>query len=412
MPLANTTRSYGSVAKWFHWLTALLVLTNLPLGKIANTMAQSLRDPSTVASEELLTRTALLFSLHKTLGVAIFAVALARILWAITQTHPGPLNAHRRPEVLLAQTVHWLLYGSLVLVPLSGWIQHAATSGFAPILWPLGQDLPLVPKDPALAKLTGGLHRVLIWALAGAILLHVAGALKHHFIDRDATLGRMLSGGGAPEPAPMPRSLVPALAALAVWAAVIVIGAAQGLYQTPAVSGGAAQAAEPARPAASASDWQVTDGTLSMTVTQMGTPLTGQFSDWTADITFEPVATTGPAGQVQVRVAIASLSLGSVTSDALGPGFLEASQFPTARFIGQILKTETGYEAHGPLTLRDQSVDIVLPFDLQIQDGVATMAGNLTLDRRDFGVGAQVGDAATLGMQVVVEVALTAARKP
>jgi len=118
MPRRNTTGSYGSVAKTFHWLTALLILTIIPVGLVANDMAEALRDPAIPSTAEDFTRTFLLFSIHKTLGVTIFFVALARILWALTQPKPQLLNADNRIKSLLAETVHWLLYGSLVLVPL------------------------------------------------------------------------------------------------------------------------------------------------------------------------------------------------------------------------------------------------------------------------------------------------------
>src|SRR5690606_31615436 len=114
------------------------------------------------------------FSVHKTLGLAALTVALARIGWALTQARPAPVHPDRRAETLLAEAVHWTLYGAMVLVPVTGWIEHAATEGYAPILWPLGQGLPLVPKSPALAMTMAGVHHVLAWVLIGSIALHVA----------------------------------------------------------------------------------------------------------------------------------------------------------------------------------------------------------------------------------------------
>ena len=134
MPLTNTQIRYGGVAKTFHWLTALLILTLIVLGLVAEDLPY--------ATDAELARKAWLFSLHKTLGVLVFFVALARILWAVSQPRPGLLNADKRAESFLAELVHWLLYGALVIVPLSGWIGHAAASGFAPIWWPLGQSVP------------------------------------------------------------------------------------------------------------------------------------------------------------------------------------------------------------------------------------------------------------------------------
>ena len=180
MRLANSETRYGAVAKFLHWLTALMILALIPLGLIAQAVARD--------TPEALAEKARLFSVHKTLGVALFAVALLRIGWALSQTRPGPLHPERRAETFTASAVHWTLYGALVAVPLSGWVTHAATEGFAPILWPFAQGLPFVPRSEPVAGAAAAVHwlggRVLMVALA----LHVAGAVKHHVLDRDATL--------------------------------------------------------------------------------------------------------------------------------------------------------------------------------------------------------------------------------
>ncbi|MEC8575106.1 MAG: cytochrome b/b6 domain-containing protein, partial [Pseudomonadota bacterium] len=165
-----------------------------PLGYFANDLAHKITGPEFNGDQAVISRAVLLFSLHKTLGLALFATALLRILWALRQPKPAPLHPDRKAEVLAAEVVHWLLYGSLVLAPLSGWIHHAATTGYAPIWWPFGQDLLFVPKSQAVADVFGGLHWLFVWTLAAALGLHIAGALKHQVIDKDATLARMLPG--------------------------------------------------------------------------------------------------------------------------------------------------------------------------------------------------------------------------
>ena len=89
-----------------------------------------------------------------------------------------------------------MLYASLVLVPLTGWLHHAASEGFAPILWPFGQNLPFVPKSPALvSEVTVRPALAVHYGLwPGPLVLHIAGALKHHVVDKDSTLRRMLPG--------------------------------------------------------------------------------------------------------------------------------------------------------------------------------------------------------------------------
>ncbi len=406
MTIGNTTARYGAISKSFHWLTALLILTVIPLGIIANGMAHDIRNPEIASTEADIMRTALLFSMHKTIGVTIFLVALARILWAILQPKPAPLHPDRKAEVLLAEIVHWLLYGSLLLVPLTGWIHHSATTGFAPIWWPFGQSLPFVPKSEYIAETFGALHVVFERVLIVSLILHVAGALKHHFIDRDSTFLRMWPGHiTAPDLPPHAASILPPLGALAVWAAALAAAAGMGVFHSHA-----SHSHDTAALAEVASDWQVTDGQLAITVTQMGSPVTGSFADWTAAITFDDPTDPGPAGRVEVTVAIGSLTLGSVTQQAMGPDFFDADTFPTASFIAEIAKTETGYVATGPLTIRGVTMPITLPFDLILEGDTAAMTGTLPLQRLDYNIGTGLPDESSLGFGVDVSISLTATR--
>ena len=76
----NSPSRYGSVAKGFHWFMALLILTAIPLGLIANDLAQQIRSPEFDGSLETISRVYLLFSLHKTIGIAVFFTAVLRIM--------------------------------------------------------------------------------------------------------------------------------------------------------------------------------------------------------------------------------------------------------------------------------------------------------------------------------------------
>lgn len=383
----NTPRSYGAVARAFHWATALVVLGNIGLGLVAHRLPM----------DQLALKFAL-FSLHKTLGVAAFALGAARILWALSQPRPVPLHPERRVETAMAETVHWVLYASLMLVPLTGWIEHAATEGYAPILWPFGQGLPMVPKSPELALTMAALHKMLAWVLMAAVALHVAGALKHAIIDRDQVLARMLTGRAAGGTTSGGRHATPALVALAL------LGAAAGW---------ALNAPQPQAPVASlaaqASEWQVLDGELAFSVRQMGAPVRGEFGDWTASISFDPDSGTGA---VSVSINLQSATLGTVTDQLRGPDFLDAETAPLALFQAEIRPEGEGYLAEGHLNLRGETLPVTLPFDLDIADGIARMQGATALDRRDWGIGAAYPDDATLGFEVAIQVSLTASRDP
>ena len=412
MQFKNTPQAYGSVTKSIHWLMFLMIVTVIPVGVIATDLAQEIRDPAIVSSTEDFSRAYLLFSLHKTLGIAIFLVALARILWALVQPRPGLLNPERRVEAFAAHMVHWLLYGSLLLVPLLGWMTHAATTGFAPIRWPFGQSLPFVPKDPGLAITLAGIHVVLGRVMVLAIVLHVAGALKHAILDRDATLRRMLPGrADAPPPPEQRHGIAPLLAAIGLWLAALGLGVGVGtIAPWVPTETTASQAPQPAR-TGPASEWLVQDGALTISITQLGNRVQGQFATWSATIAFSDGPGPGVLGKVDVVIDIASLTLGSVGKQAMGPDFLDADFFPEASFSGEITRTETGYVATGPLTIRDTTMVVELPFDLTLEGDIATMEGRLSLNRLDYGIGAGMADDASLGWLVDVAVSLTAQRQ-
>ncbi len=402
MPLGNTHRNYGTLTKTLHWLTALLIFTALPLGYLAQ--------QAPLANGEEIAHKAWLFSLHKTAGISAFFIAALRILWAFSQTRPGLINSENRIEAVAAHTVHWLLYGSMLLVPLSGWLHHASTTGFAPILWPFSQSLAFIPKSEGLADLTSSLHFLFLLVLAFSILAHMAGALKHLVIDRDQTVQRMLPGAhSAPAPAIELPSKAPLAIAVSIWSLTLIIGLGVGLSSHGNHSH---DSHDNATLQALPSDWQVTDGQLTISVHQFGADVQGQFTEWTAGIQFEETATDGQHGNVTAEVAISSLTLGSVTVQALGADFVNADQFPTAKFVADLFATGAAFVAKGDLTLRGVSIPVEMPFALSIIDSTATMSGTLLLDRRDFLIGASMADESSLSFPVEVQVSLTATRTP
>lgn len=408
MPAANTSRAYGSVHRFLHWTIAVLILSAIGLGLYA----ESFR----AGGAATLARMVEVFSIHKTVGIAVLFLALARILWVLVQDHPRPLHPERKVETFVASAVHWALYGGMVLMPLAGWLLHTAApgGGFADILWPFGQRLPGVPQDAELSERFTAFHVNGWWLLAVLILLHVGGAMKHSVIDRDATLARMAGNATKlPEPPrdPRPNRWGPPLVALARWGGLALWAATAERPQEAARQDTAGQAAATATASPQpGSTWTVQSGTLGLSVTQAGAPVEGQFGTWTAAITYDE---TSGKGEVVAEANIASLTLGAVSGMATGPDFLNASAFPTARFEGAITRAPEGGTAHqatGTLTLAGQSQPATLPFDLTIDGDQATATGTLTLDRRDFGVGANYADESMVSFPVAVTVDLTATR--
>ncbi|WP_226549093.1 cytochrome b/b6 domain-containing protein [Celeribacter naphthalenivorans] len=396
--LSNTATRYGAAARFFHWSIALLILADIALGLIGE------NTPRTAETAE---RLQTLYSVHKTIGIAVLGLAVLRILWAFVQPKPVPVHPERKAETVLAEVIHWMLYGAILIMPLSGWVMHAAESGFAPILWPFGQNLPFVPKSEDVAHMAGAVHGLSAWVIYITVALHILGALKHAVIEKDGVLARMLRGTEAGGEGESHASALPPVLAAVLWIAVVSFP-----FVAPAQKHEEGASAAPMEQVEIASElpaWAVEQGGLTISVTQMGAPVEGSFANWTAAIAYDDETGTG---EVTVSIDTTSLSLGTVTQQAQGPEFFDTETYATATFTGEITRLEgTSHEAVGTLTLVGQTVPVTLAFDLTVDGDRATMSGTTALDRRDFGMGAGYEDEGTVGFGVEVATELTAVRQ-
>ncbi|MDS1141249.1 cytochrome b [Pusillimonas sp. SM2304] len=179
---------YTRTAMLLHWLVALGLMGTFALGFYMHDLPLS---PGKLK----------FYSWHKWAGVTLFMLILARLAWRLTHT-PPPLPANMtRATRFAAHAAHWLLYALMLAIPLSGWTMSSA-QGFQ-VVWFGVLPLPnLVSKDPALGELLQQTHQILNYTLLALVIAHVAAALKHHFIDRDTVLTRMLPAGRRKAAAP------------------------------------------------------------------------------------------------------------------------------------------------------------------------------------------------------------------
>lgn len=176
--LRNTLEKWGSVAKALHWLVVLLVIGQFALASIAEDL------PLGMQKIALLAR-------HKSLGITILALAAARVPWRLLNPTPAPPAHSKTWERRLAGSVHVGLYASLFLLPLSGWMMSSARN--FPVSWFGLVTLPdLVGADPRRYELLHDVHEALATLLLAFAAAHVVGALRHHFLQKDDVLRRML----------------------------------------------------------------------------------------------------------------------------------------------------------------------------------------------------------------------------
>lgn len=172
---------YTSVAIFLHWLLAVGIIATFGLGL-------------TMVEMPGITPTKLkFFNWHKWAGVTIFAIATLRLLWRLW--HPAPPLPAEMPgwQRRVATVTHVLLYALMFGLPLSGYF-YSLASGF-PVVYLGVVPLPvLIGPDPELKVLLKNVHYVFNIALSTLVIAHVGAALKHHFINRDDVLKRMLPG--------------------------------------------------------------------------------------------------------------------------------------------------------------------------------------------------------------------------
>ena len=166
--------SAGSIG--FHWVMAVLVAVVMALGWIAESYPLS---PDKVS----------LFVWHKSFGLTVLVLLFFRLLnrW----NHPAPRHDLRGWERLLGRCVQAALYLCMLAMPLSGWIINSAADFPLNVFWLIPLP-PLTGPSEALAELAEEVHITILWIMVGLLALHIAGALRHHFLGRNQVLLSML----------------------------------------------------------------------------------------------------------------------------------------------------------------------------------------------------------------------------
>lgn len=170
--------SYSAVAIGLHWLIFAFIIASWSLGLYMVDLPLS---PQKLK----------LFSWHKWVGITIFLIAIVRVAWRTTHPVPPLPNTLPNWQRKAAGLSHLLLYLLLLAIPLSGWLYSSAT-GIPTVYLGLMQLPDLIQKDKHLAELLKIAHISLNIALFIIVFIHVTAALKHHLIDRNEILLRML----------------------------------------------------------------------------------------------------------------------------------------------------------------------------------------------------------------------------
>ena len=429
---ASRTR-YTTVAIVIHWLIAAALIFQIILGW---RMGDGPKGPTTYA----------LFQVHKSIGITILLLSLARLAWRLFNTPPAAPEGQPKWERVASKVVHVGFYVIMIGLPLTGWILVSTsrvpipTLLFGAIPWPHIPGLPELAAGPKhLWHEIGEVgHGVLVKVTYLLLALHLGAVAKHQILDKDAVFANMAPGArpGWKEPR--------AWLAAAGLAAVIAAGylsmpatkakpaappappaePAPVPAQVPAAA--ATPPADAASPAAEAAfapvaelkdpvAWTVQKGaTLGFTASWSENAIEGRFKTWTADILFSPEALD--RSKLTVAVDTASVDTGDAQRDQSLPSgdFFDTAEHPKATFTATKFR-QTGegkFVADGTLELRGVKKPLSLPFSLKIDGDTATARGVTTLDRTTFGVGqGEWASTDEIAAKVKISFSLTAKKK-
>lgn len=196
--MIQTTSRYTKTAVILHWLIAIFLVLMFVLGWFMADLPKEAPKQSAFdlldlgvwtwqVGEEISPR-AFYFNLHKSLGITIFALIIIRILWRVTHKPPAPLASYKAIERKIATGTHHLLYLLMVAIPATGLVMGIYSK--YGVKW-FGLDFLPGLDNKGIREIFEEAHELVGIVLLALVALHVVGAVKHKFIDKDETLKRM-----------------------------------------------------------------------------------------------------------------------------------------------------------------------------------------------------------------------------
>lgn len=466
---ASATR-YNAVAIVLHWAIAIAIAGMIALGWW---MHDALEEPATQA------QAIAAYQLHKSIGLTILALSVFRLGWRLAHPVPALPETMAAWEKLVAKATHWAFYFIIILMPLTGWLYVSAgwsAHDHRPLEVPtLYFGLFQVPHlfglshlaDQARASLSEALmfsHSKLAWGAIILAALHAGAALKHHFINRDDVLTRMVPGlnplGAATPTEPAPAGRAPILITGFALIALALAGAVWAFTNPPSAPSPAASAVvhshdvedaaldehgladddaheadeahehadddhghdhaiaapAPVTQTGAPPAWRVASAASTITYSGVhaAVPFEGRFASWSADIRFDPNNLAQSAATVTIQTASASDGVSLHDQSLPGAEWFDVAHHPTATFRTTSIRARgDGYEARGTLTIKGHPIDVTLPFTLTLNGNRAIMDGSARINRRTADLGMDSDpDAAFVSADIVVHVHVEAARAP
>lgn len=380
---------YSRIAILLHWLIAAALAFQISLGWGMG-------------------RTFGLVQLHKSIGITILLLSLLRL--AVRLTKPRPPKAEGGMTGALASLVHFGLYAFMIGAPLTGWLIVSTSKLKIPTLLWGTIPLPHLPVPQSIHEASEGAHGALVWIGIALFVLHVAGAIRHHFLMRDGLIYRMVPARSA-----ILMWLLIALVPVGLFGAKLLPGVGATEHEHDEGSEGESSpapsdapenaaasvnapittvavpdnAAEPAEIEDAPPVWTIAKGgKIGFSVGNGDDSIDGGFSRWSADIAMDP--DKPETARIRVEIDLASASVGDATQDEMlaGDEFFAVKAHPRAVFLANGAKRDgEAYVARGTLALRGMRKPQAIRFHLKGADMERSVTGSATIARADFNIG-------------------------
>ncbi len=401
MALKNSATSYGWLAQLLHWSVAALIVTQFVLGKLAERAAD---DGSKFTQLALLAN-------HKSVGITILMLALLRVGWRFLAPPPALPTAMPGWQILASKLSHCLLYILMFALPVTGWLMSSASA--YTVSWFNLFELPdLVAPSTGLKETLLDAHHLLAETLFVLAAVHIVAALKHHVVDKDDILRRMMS------PASLGVFAVLLLATLwsfatidtkkpAASAAVVVprsLPAETQERRQTAVIEPDSNSNEKTLPA-----WDIdyAASRIEFTAEQAGAKFTGVWPLWRAEMFFAEEALAQSVFDVLLHVTKVDSRDAERDATLMEPEWFHTEKFPRARFVTNKFKENPDGSFTATATLSIKGLGVPVQFDFTVDDSArkVILNGTARLDRLALQVGTgEWADLEWIGQYVDVQV--------
>ncbi len=388
MSLKNSVARYTGVAIALHWLIALLIISLLVVGKFMTSLDEA--DP-------------LRFSLtqwHKSFGITILLLTVARIIWRLSHKPPALPDTIRGWQKFSSGLTHFLLYFLMLGLPISGWIMVSASPlNISTILF---EVIPL-PHLPLLASMANKaqiselfheVHAISSGIMIALLLLHIGAALMHQFVHRDLVMERMAPHWKSKETKEGLGLIAGCIGAVLLGLFLInEIRMHQDVTPTVTATSGQNQA-----------EAKSIRSQVNFKLVLMGEDIKGTFAESTVMLNLDMDNPADSSLSATVKTANANTSNPQINDSLPGSDWFNVAQHPEANFVSTEMEmtSETSWLVTGDLTIRETTKPVNFTLNLDPQNNAAK--GAFTINRLDYAVGAvEQADDSIAGFNVEIE---------